>query len=389
MAGRKGRRSWGWLRQTSAGRWHASYIGPDMVRHNAPSTFDARMDAEAWLAGERRLIEIDGWTSPGERVRARRGGLTLADYAPGVVDRRRVRGAPLKPRTRALYLSLLERVILPDLGSRVLRSLTVDEVARWYDRLDPAHPTQRAHAYALLRTVMGQAVSDGLIPANPCQVRGAGRTTRVRRIEVATPDELERIAAGMPERLRLLVLLAAWCGLRYGELAELRRGDVDLDAGVLNVSRAVVRVDGVDVVGTPKSHAGDRRVSIPPHLWPVVRAHLDEHTGPGADALLFARPGTNRHLIHTEVTKLYTKARTAAGRPDLRLHDLRHTGATMAAQTGATLAELMGRLGHSTPQAALRYQHAAQGRDTEIARLLSVMAEPPRPRKGKKRKGER
>ena len=62
-------------------------------------------------------------------------------------------------------------------------------------------------------------MSDGLVPANPCQVRGAGRTTRVRRIEVATLDELVRIVAGMPERLRLLVLLAAWCGLRYGELA--------------------------------------------------------------------------------------------------------------------------------------------------------------------------
>ncbi len=130
----------------------------------------------------------------------------------------------------------------------------------------------------------------------------------------------------MPERLRLLVLLAAWCGLRYGELAELRRGDVDLEAGVLHVRRPVVRVDGAYVVGTPKSHAGERMVAIPPHLWPAVRApgrahgpgRLAEHTGPGADALLFARPGTNRHLIHTEVTKLYTKARAAAGRPDLR-----------------------------------------------------------------------
>ena len=387
MAGREGRRSWGWLRRTAAGRWHASYIGPDMVRHNAPSTFDARMDAEAWRAAERRLIELEGWTAPRERVKARRGGITLADYAPGAVDRRRVRGEPLKPRTRALYLSLLERIILPDLGPLALRSLTVDEVARWYDRLDPGHPTQRAHAYSLLRTVMGQAVSDGLVPANPCQVRGAGRTTRVRRIEVATLDELVRIVAGMPERLRLLVLLAAWCGLRYGELAELRRGDVDLEAGVLHVLRAVVRVDGAYVVGTPKSHAGERMVAIPPHLWPAVRAHLAEHTGPGADALLFARPGTNLHLIHTEVTKLYAKARAAAGRPDLRLHDLRHTGATMAAQAGATLAELMNRLGHSTPGAALRYQHAAQGRDAEIARLLSVMAEPPKRRKGKGRRG--
>jgi integrase len=73
---------------------------------------------------------------------------------------------------------------------------------------------------------------------------------------------------------------------------------------------------------------------------------------------------------------VFYKARTTAGRPDLRWHDLRHTGAVLAAQTGATLAELMGRLGHSTPSAAMRYQHAAEGRDLQIARALSAMAQP-------------
>ncbi len=72
--------------------------------------------------------------------------------------------------------------------------------------------------------------------------------------------------------------------------------------------------------------------------------------------------------------KVYYPAREAAGRPDLRFHDLRHTGAVLAASTGATLAELMGRLGHSTPGAAMRYQHAAKGRDQQIAEALSVLA---------------
>ncbi len=69
------------------------------------------------------------------------------------------------------------------------------------------------------------------------------------------------------------------------------------------------------------------------------------------------------------------KARIAAGRPDLRVHDLRHTGAVLAAQSGATLAELMARIGHSTPQAAMRYQHAAQGRDAVIAARMSEEVE--------------
>lgn len=71
--------------------------------------------------------------------------------------------------------------------------------------------------------------------------------------------------------------------------------------------------------------------------------------------------------------RVFSPSRDAAGRPDLRFHNLRHTGAVLAAQSGATLAELMGRLGHSTPGAALRYQHAAEGRDMELARRLSAM----------------
>jgi integrase len=71
--------------------------------------------------------------------------------------------------------------------------------------------------------------------------------------------------------------------------------------------------------------------------------------------------------------KVYHPARKADGRENLRWHELRHTRAVLAAQTGATLAELMGRLGHSTPGAAMRYQHAAADRDAEIARRLSEL----------------
>jgi integrase len=75
------------------------------------------------------------------------------------------------------------------------------------------------------------------------------------------------------------------------------------------------------------------------------------------------------------VRRVFYPARQAAGRPDLRWHDLRHLGAVLAASTGASLAELMARLGHSTPQAAMRYQHASRGRDKEIAAALSKIAE--------------
>jgi integrase len=116
-----------------------------------------------------------------------------------------------------------------------------------------------------------------------------------------------------------------------------------------------------------------RDVAIPPHIVPAVKDHLAAHVDKAPDSLMFPAQ-SGGHLQPSTLYRHFYKARDAAKRPDLRWHDLRHSGAVLAAQTGATLAELMARLGHSTPAAAMRYQHAAQGRDQAIAAALSVLA---------------
>ena len=135
--------------------------------------------------------------------------------------------------------------------------------------------------------------------------------------------------------------------------------DVDVATGTVRVVRALSWVGGEPIVGTPKSAAGTRVVSIPPHILPAIAHHLDTMTTPAADALLFPGRDGVSHLQPSTMHRHWRMAREAAGRPDLRVHDLRHTGATMAARAGATLAELQEWLGHSSVNAALRYQHAS------------------------------
>jgi integrase len=232
----------------------------------------------------------------------------------------------------------------------------------------------RAHAYSLLRTILETARKrDRLIEVNPCEIVGAGSTERKSKTRPATVAELATITTEMPERFQPMVLLATWCALRFGELAELRRKDVNVADGVVHVRRGAVRVGGGWEIGPPKSEAGIRDVAIPPHVLPMIEAHLaSKHVESGDDALLFpAQAG--RHLQPSSLYRHFYKARAKAKRNDLRWHDLRHTGATMAAQTGATLAELMARIGHSTPAAAMRYQHAAHGRDKAIAEAMSKL----------------
>ena len=232
----------------------------------------------------------------------------------------------------------------------------------------------RSHAYSLLRTIMASAVNDEAFDANPCRIVGAGRSKRVHRIRPASVDELAVLTEEMPKRLRLMATLASWCALRFGETVELRRSDIDLGDEVIRIRRAAVRTKGAYAATTPKSDAGLRDVAIPPHIIPAIRDHLDGYVGKARDSLVF--PANNGgHLQPSTLYRHWYRARTKAGRSDLRWHDLRHSGAVLAAATGASLAELIGRLGHSTPQAAMRYQHAAQGRDRQIAALLSKLAE--------------
>lgn len=370
MASRR-KRGFGQLRRLPSKRWQAFYTGPDTALHYAPFTFLTAEDGEAWLAAERRLITAGEWKAPKVRREdhSANRALTLSVFSEQWLEQR-----DLKPRTKDHYQSLLDRQILPHLGSVPLKSLTSEMVRGWYAQMDPARPTLRAHAYGLLRTLLGTAVTEEIVPANPCRIRGAGNVTRTKRITPATLHELEVIAKAMPVKYRPMVMLSSWCALRFGELIELRKMDIDLDRGVILVRRGVVRTGGTVLVGTPKSAAGVRDVAIPPHLNPMLREHLASVTG-GKDALLFPAADGVSHLAPSTLYRVFYRARECAGRPDLRWHDLRHTGAVLAAQTGATLAELMARLGHSTPQAALRYQHAAQGRDAAIALALSRMAE--------------
>ena len=283
-------------------------------------------------------------------------------------------GRDLADRTRGDYAQVLRDHIYPAFGALPVTAITPAAVREWHAALkDKTGPTMRAHAYGLLRTIMNTAVADEVIAANPCRVRGGGSVKRAKKIRPASLPELEALVEALPGKYRLMALLACWCGMRFGELAELRHSDIDLRSGVVHVRRGVVRVPGGRKVKGPKSEAGRRDVAIPPHLVPLVKNHLRKYVPPRRDALMFPA-ASGGHLAPATLYRVYYPAREAAGRPDLRFHDLRHTGAVLAAATGATLAELMARLGHSTAGAALRYQHAAADRDKVIATALSQLA---------------
>lgn len=364
---RQRRATWGQREQLPSGRWRARYKGPDGQTYAAAETFDNKGQADAWLAQRHSEITRDEW----QPTRRKADRVLFAGYADAWL-----RDRELKPRTVEHYRRLIDRFIAPTFASTPVERLTPAAVRAWYAELDASTPTQRAHAYALLKAICKTAVDDDLLTANPCRVRGAGQTKRASKTTPATPAELAALIDAMPQRYKAMTALAGWCGLRFGELIELRRKDVDLLKAVVHVHRAAALVEGVYVIGTPKSDAGVRPVAIPPHVLPVIRKHLSDMGVTGRDALLFpAASDPRKHLRPATLTTVFYPAREKISRPDLRFHDLRHTAGSNATAVGANLAEVMALLGHSTPAAAMRYQHVTRGRPAAIADALSKLAE--------------
>lgn len=363
MTTRRRTNNTGWVRQLPSRRWQAKFPGPDGQLRPAPQTFDTKADAEAWLTVQRQQVAGGTWTA----TTTIKG--TFRAYAEQWMASR-----ALKPTSRNDYTRMLDNHILPRFGDVALEAITVESVKQWHATLLVDSPASRARTYSVLRTILGTAYSDDLIPGNPCRIRGAGQTPRSTTIEVPTAVEVHALADAMgSEKFRIMLLVSAWVGTRFGETTELRRKDVVCLDGVpveIRVRRGVVRVKGQFIVGTPKSRAGIRDVSIPPHIRQDLADYLAT-IGSGPETLLFFGIHPDKHIGRSGIDRSFRKAKAAVGLPNLRWHDLRHFSATTAAGTGASLAELQHRLGHSTVSAAMRYQHAASSRDAEIADAMS------------------
>lgn len=424
---------WGTCQQLPSGRWRAFYRR-DGRRITAPHTFATKADAQAWLAGEHsdqargtwrdpevgrvRLADytetwlasrpdlsprttatyrdqLRRWILPRLSPRCALGELDVADLTPAVIrawyatmfDAARENAEAVRSRQLARRVhparawARLNGMDTPSTGRIPAAVLTAWEAAGKPTppppvvTLDPAHIVGRssaAHAYSTLRAILNTAVADGLLASNPCIIPGAG-VQRPRERRPATPAEVSRIAALVPPDLSAAVILAAWSSLRYGELFALARRHVDLDAGTLRVERALITVPGEPITfGPPKTRKSRRTVHLPAFVVESLRGHLEEHVPASPDALLFAMPDGSP-VPTTRTSAVMRRARRAIDRDDLTWHDLRHTGATLAYRTGASVPEVQARLGHTTMRAALIYAHASDDSDRVLADRLDAM----------------
>lgn len=359
---RRTRRSFGAVRKLPSGRYQASYLDPHGQRINAPETFTAKIDADAWLSIQRAALETGTW-------RGRDDKTTVGEYAKQWLITHQVRD-----RSRDKYRITYERWIRPTFGTTAMSAVTAPMVRKWLSILPSDKPAARAGAYRVMAQIFRAAVDDGILSESPVRVKGASVYTPKREGHALTVDQVVALAAAMPESRRLAVTLAAFCALRPGEVLGLRRRDVNTRAHTLHIREtASARHSGAASVGPVKTAGSLRTVHYPDELHGAILEHLKDHAAPGVKGHLFPSP---RHpdepLSYGGFSYTFKGAVEITGLDDVKPHDLRHTGATLAAATGATTRELMARLGHTSPEIAMRYQHAVKERDRDIADALGA-----------------
>ena len=351
------------MRLLPSGRFQVRYYGPDGLRHTAPMTFGTRIEARRWLSmmeADLARGRWDGDDSDGER---------LDLYAAKWIAER----AGLSERSVALYEGLLRLHIAPWLGDFGLRKITPPVVRRWRQGLldRGVGSSTVSKAYRLLRAVLNTAADDELIRRNPCRIKGAGVENPEER-PVLTLAEVIVLAEAVDPRYRMLVLLAVFGSLRWGELVGLRKSDFDLPEGLVHIERAISLVNGRQLIKKPKTAAGVRTVALPMWLVPELEQHFARYSEVEPDGRVFVGP-TGVTPARSTFTKPWARALSKAGLTGIHVHDLRHTGNHLAAISGASTRELMGRMGHVSVNAALVYQHRTASRDRAIADSLDAM----------------
>lgn len=315
------------------GRWRARYRDPAGKEHTC-ERFGRKIDAQRWLDAKTSELVT------GSHVDPRGGRVTVADWS----DKWLAGQLHLKATGRTRVEGIVRVYVVPRWGTTKLRDVTHQDVQAWVTGLQKgglsASSVQRTHG--VLSQILDLAVKDRRLASNPARgVRQPRKVSKARQF--LTGDQVEALAVACAP-YGLVVRTLAYTGLRWGEMAALRVRDVDLERRRIDVSRSVTEDNGHLIFDTPKT--GKRRsVPLPRFLAEQI---ADATAGKGPDDLIFE--GTRGGILRNRNfgRRTFAPAAKAIGVPELTPHGLRHTAASLAISSGASVKDVQRMLGHAS-----------------------------------------
>lgn len=351
------------------------YTDPNGIRRTGRTTYKSKSLAELELSRIRAAIESGTWQvdQTPQVGDLEPKTITLSQLAKHWREQQvNAKGQPLSPNTLREYERLIERT-LRNLASKPIRSISRQQIEAWRAPELKRAPNQTSKAYKHLKTLMTWAHKRAWIATNPCDIERGTAYTPSEPV-APTSEQVQIMLDNAPAPFDALLALAAYGGLRKGEILELRRKDIEViknDAETwirVNVSRGVIWDENRAIVRKPKTEAGVRSLLLPLKASTLIQSHLNR-ISIDPEALLFPKhPGTNEHMGEYQINPIWRKTRALAGYSG-RFHALRTYAATEFAKLNPTNQELMDRFGHRDIKTAMRYQRTT-GRDAELLRKL-------------------
>jgi integrase len=333
-------------------RWLARYVDDNGKEHT--KAFGRKADAQNWLNHQVSDQVTGTWTDPAL------SGITFGALAERWFSTKATRS----PKTVAGYRSLLDTVVLPQWKELPLSNIRFDDLQVWITGLSvdgsvrfegkglSASRVRQAHQ--LVGAVLKFGVKAKHLPANPADGVELPRLPESEQ-RYLTHEQLHRVAVASG-RLRTLILVLGYCGLRFGEAASLRVSDVDVKARRMRVRRSVTYVRKTGLVEGPTKNHTARTVPVPVF---VARLLATEIADRNRNALVFESARGGGYVTLGQARYTFAKAvSTVSGIDGVRLHDLRHTCASLAISAGANVKVVQKLLGHKTAVLTLdRYGH--------------------------------
>lgn len=343
-----------WTRKLPSGKWQGCYRDLHS-RTRTAGAFIRKQDAKDAAAEQEAKMRRGDWIDPS------RGRESFSEWAGTYMATSFDQRASSQARDESYY-----RIhILPAFGPSALAEIEPGDVQRWVTALSTGlAPASVAIAYRILSQIMRAAEDAGYIGRSPC--RGV-RLPRVVRHEMRflSAGELERLADAAPARFRAMIVTAGYLGLRWGEVAGLKRTRLNLLQGTLEVSEILVEVAGALSFGEPKTNASRRLLSLPAFLVDELKQHIEDHsTHP---ELVFAGRDGGALYRGAFRRRVWLPAVESSDLAPLRFHDLRHTAAALMIASGTHPKVVQSRLGHASITTTLDlYGHKLPGLEEAV-----------------------
>lgn len=336
------------IKKLPNGRWEASYRDPagrERVKHHR-----TRTEADRWLTTVKEQLHRGDYVDP------RSGKRPFSSFASSWLESA---AAHVRPKTWTHYESILRVHVLPTFADQPIGAIGPPEVRRFLTERTKAGaaPGTVRSARKVLRLVLATALADSAIRSNPCDGSRVAASPRAEMVFL-TSEQVETLATTIDARYATLINLAAYTGLRAGEICALRVGRVDLESARITVAESVTEVQGLGLhFSEPKTYER-RTVTLPAFLAERLAHHL-EHRPDDPETLVFTSPEGST-LNHKNFYRRHFKPAVAAADlpTEMRFHDLRHTCAALCISLGAHPKAIQERLGHSSITVTLdRYGH--------------------------------